>query len=84
MIRSRVSSRVKRLRAKWAVAIEVMNHIIRHLLDLSNGWSDTLRINWHITWAEEALRFPVVSELLTIRKGFKMKGRILTLDIAAA
>jgi hypothetical protein len=35
-IRSRVSSRVKRLRTKWAVAIEVMNYIIRHIFGLSN------------------------------------------------
>jgi hypothetical protein len=38
MIRSRVSSRVKRLRAEWVV-IKVMNYIIRHIFALSNGWS---------------------------------------------
>jgi hypothetical protein len=37
MIRSPGSSRIKRLRAKWAVAIEVMNSIIRHEFDLSIG-----------------------------------------------
>jgi hypothetical protein len=36
MIRSRVSSRVKRLRAKWVDVIEVMNNIIHHLFALSN------------------------------------------------
>jgi hypothetical protein len=39
MIRSRVSSRVKRLRANGAVVIEVMKYIIRHIFALSNGWS---------------------------------------------
>jgi hypothetical protein len=34
MIRSRVSSRVKRLRANWVV-IKVMKYIIRHIFALS-------------------------------------------------
>jgi hypothetical protein len=40
MIRSRVSSRVKRLRAAWVVVvIKVMKYIIRHISALSNGRS---------------------------------------------
>jgi hypothetical protein len=45
MIRSRVSSQVKRLRAKWVVVIKVMKYIIRHIFALSIGWSVTLRID---------------------------------------
>jgi hypothetical protein len=45
MIRSRVSSRVKRLRAKWVLVIKVMKFIIRHIFALSIGWSTTLRID---------------------------------------
>jgi hypothetical protein len=39
MIRSRVSSRVNRLRAEWVVLIKVMKYLIRHMFALSIGWS---------------------------------------------
>jgi hypothetical protein len=44
MIRSRVSSRVKRLRAKWVEVIEVMNDIIHHLFALSNAGHELLEL----------------------------------------